>query len=1697
MNSNNNILNSKTFLFLFFHSFFYRCIICEIKIKDNFDYGKLEGQNNYFLDIRDYYNLSIIITASKVIYKGIPPQFQSNTNASINKYSSAITLNNNYLLVACLSDSLLTKININTGENTSLLDYSFNNNYFNPPEYICSISLINNTVYIAKSENSSNQILINKILKIYLSNISDEENGPNIINLDNSKNISFHSDKIGNIDRQITCETIKEESMNFDYLFCIYVKNNIITAVIINKDLGNIEFERSIINKNSIVSYRLYKLNNYNLKLLFNNQIIIILLIFKEGKINISFKQDKNFRSIQTPRNDFYDYNNNYLIKVSFEFRKYNTIFKNMTVFIIYYKDSDDFYKIYDKNGIDISKILIMYNEKEDKFLCIYQTSHIIKYFFFSENIDIYNIIQHQRTIKIESYKNISFDVANLFEPKKDFGLIDIYNFTESSSSLTKNVRDSDGYENLFTFKYQIITQKESSNNWIEYAFYFQDEIADYLREFILSTAKLKIQTCSFQCSSCNMSYTQCDDCRIYKNNNNYFIKLNNSNDQNCYPKNKTIRGYIYNDSLQIYESCFHTCKSCYKKGELSSQIEQNCLSCEDGYYPSFEYQGNCYQIKDGEKDEDKIVKSKSDIYFTSKTCPEGKQFKIALTGECVASCPITSNYYEYNYINFTEQDNNIEKQYTQSKKLIFNYTINKVCYSEYPEDLIFDINSISDSDKNENSISYEITSDKTENSISDKIESSIFDEIENSIFSEIESSIFDENEDHSEVNKLINNETCDNKIKVIDNNECADSFNECIDKNYKIFNNFCYKNGCPLNTKSEIDNHFCQCSHFYYNNTENNALICLEESENCYSQDYLYLNPESLECFKTLDECFIKNHLYYFNNNCYKSECPKDKILLTSIVNQTIKDNILQILNIEQNLENKICVCNNILSANYIINNGYNGSQLCISNPFEEYENQCIKEIYPQEYYSDPDSCFFIYQNKCMTYSPEDTCVSQENSNLVCSIEIKLDMKIFNFICFKNFLEIEKNLIKISSGNVPISTSSGIFIFAYNNKSNLDDTLKNYTNLSILYLNQCEDKLKEKYNLSPEEKIYVLGIDSPNLIKRSPTNVYNFEIFLENGTQIEDLSICEGTDLTLSSPIINEKLIHFEEAVHFASMGYNIYNRDDKFYNDYCSPASINHNDITLYDRYKDFYPTNISFCNDTCKFSYVNLTSKRIICLCQPYNYERINDINEDEINYSNYLLSLINYKIVVCYELFFDIKNYGNNYGFFIGIGGLIFCIIELGIFMTFGIKLFRKQLIDNFPRKNENEYIKNKFSKNNKNNSSASGEQNTQFKTINKESFILNHNLNNEKHNLINNPPRKGINIFNINNNNNNIDKTIIYNQSSNKSFDTKKEVRKFNKNRIKTIKIIKRKKRSNSSYIKKNKTLFSNQKLNNKSISNENNNDISKLEVIEKSKSNLKINNEEILYIDSPIKIDPLINYNNYIIIDDNSVDKKEINNVPYTQALRIDKRNFLDIYLSVLYNEIKFINIFYYKNPYVHLSLPVSIYFFSELLDFGINCFIYSDDEVSEKYHNNGSLKVFTSLSLSFLSNIFSNIIVFIISKLTNFSEIIEIMIKDVRIPEDYQWNIVRITKYTRIKLFIHYFIQFVLILFIIYYLFIFCTVYHNSQISAGLNYLIGVFESFGISVILALITSIMRFLSLKYKNSRLYNISKYFYQHF
>ena len=238
---------------------------------------------------------------------------------------------------------------------------------------------------------------------------------------------------------------------------------------------------------------------------------------------------------------------------------------------------------------------------------------------------------------------------------------------------------------------------------------------------------------------------------------------------------------------------------------------------------------------------------------------------------------------------------------------------------------------------------------------------------------------------------------------------------------------------------------------------------------------------------------------------------------------------------------------------------------------------------------------------------------------------------------------------------------------------------------------------------------------------------------------------------------------------------------------------------------------------------------------------------------------------------------------------------------------------------------------------------------------------------------------------------------------------------------------------------------------------------------------------------------------NHLILhnNDDDVEQKELNEIPYTQAIRIDNRNIFKIFGTVFANKIEIISIFYYRDENVHLSLSLSIYLFSLLLDLTLNCFLYTDDVVSEKYHNNGELEFFTSLSLSFMSNIFSSIIVYIIAKLTQFSEFLDLIKNDVLEKGHYLMNIIRFKRITKLKMISFFFIQIAFIVFMVYYLTIFCIVYHKTQASILVNYLYGVLESLAISLGISIIISIFRILALKYKSRYFYNASKYIYDKF
>jgi hypothetical protein len=338
----------------------------------------------------------------------------------------------------------------------------------------------------------------------------------------------------------------------------------------------------------------------------------------------------------------------------------------------------------------------------------------------------------------------------------------------------------------------------------------------------------------------------------------------------------------------------------------------------------------------------------------------------------------------------------------------------------------------------------------------------------------------------------------------------------------------------------------------------------------------------------------------------------------------------------------------------------------------------------------------------------------------------------------------------------------------------------------------------------------------------------------------------------------------------------------------------------------------------------------------------------------------------------------------------------------------------------------------------------------------------------------------INIYNINENikNKNIQNIQIQPKTP-EEHDSKEFINSSLLNRMN--------RKNNTNYSKKNK--LSVELLTNKSKKE---NDIPK---IQRNAVKSVTNYKKKVKGNLELKID--FNFEHLIDRTDEEVEKRELNNIPYRQALRIDKRPLIEIFFSVFVNEVEILNLFLYRNPYSHFSLTISIYVFELLLDLTMNCVLYTDNVVSEKYHNNGELSMITSLSLSLMSNIISSFIVYIVSKLTNYCEIIEAIIKNVKYRQSYFQNIIRLFKYIKIRLGLFYFFQLNLLLLMTYYLFIFCTIYHKSQGSIMINYLIGASTSLAISTGLTLIITLLRALSIKFHSVILFNVSKYLYEHF
>ena len=290
-------------------------------------------------------------------------------------------------------------------------------------------------------------------------------------------------------------------------------------------------------------------------------------------------------------------------------------------------------------------------------------------------------------------------------------------------------------------------------------------------------------------------------------------------------------------------------------------------------------------------------------------------------------------------------------------------------------------------------------------------------------------------------------------------------------------------------------------------------------------------------------------------------------------------------------------------------------------------------------------------------------------------------------------------------------------------------EQLKN--GISAFDLGNCTNVLKEYYEISEQENLIIMNMEIKYDKNESDTNNKN-SLNLEKNTQLEvfdntgkklNLSICEE-DIKIMKYIGDIKELNINSAKTLSNQGIDIFNSNDKFFNDICNfYDSSDGKDIILTNRRNDIFQ-NVTFCQNGCTYNGMNYDLMVANCICKSNILQEgeksLPGNNKDsELNYKTlsktFLENFFNFdfEVLRCHNLVLNSKILVHNIGFYCLVLMFIFQIILVFVFLIKGLNSLKYFML-NFEKK-----IKNKI-RNKKN-----------INIINKQSYKYRNNKRNVK------------------------------------------------------------------------------------------------------------------------------------------------------------------------------------------------------------------------------------------------------------------------------------------------------------------------------------------------------------------------------
>ena len=773
-------------------------------------------------------------------------------------------------------------------------------------------------------------------------------------------------------------------------------------------------------------------------------------------------------------------------------------------------------------------------------------------------------------------------------------------------------------------------------------------------------------------------------------------------------------------------------------------------------------------------------------------------------------------------------------------------------------------------------------------------------------------------------------------------------------------------------------NNHCKTCKQYGSSDVDQKCETCLEESYNniaqanslCIPQGYFY-DPDN----NSIEQCTPENSKFYIDINNNKSICFKDSLDCPEDYqnyNQTSKE--CKYFQITQTT----IIPTTIIPTAIIPE--------ITSIPLTESPNE--PEITQDNNNNNPPPTYKITETEIPTIK---TKINKGNCSLEDLVENSCsNLNYTNDDITKKIDEellIEYNASSNQSLEIKGENNTVFQLTTTDNEMNrYNGKMINTNGLSVIDLGNCETLLKIHYNINNDSSLIIKKYEQ--LTISAERNV-QYEVYHPVSKEKLNLSICDSETIDLYVPVeLNEQLLELYEDLQ--NSGYDLFNINDPFYNDLCSPyKSQNGTDVLLSDRKNDYYNNNYTTCQSNCEYSSFNSEYKFLKCECKVI----VDDIDINKFDkfskkiYKNFydILKNSNYKTLKCYKLVFDSKLLKKNIGSFVVLTFFAGYLGFFAIYIIKGITPLQEEAIKT---------VCNKFKDVN---------VDKLEKSLTEKNIIDNKT---EKQNIIEFPPKKR--------------KTVVIESGLN--LENKKKRRRKSKN-IEQSETNQDKRKSmmvNFSSLDDKNNIFSEVK-----IEEDDNNEKIKTKKRRKSKGKIKLDD---------------INKNS----SSNQLDDLDLNNLTYEKALDLDKRSFTQIYWSKLKSKHLIICTFIACYDYNLIYIKISRFLFLICTSMAMNVIFFFDSSMHKIYMDYGKYNFIQQIPQIIYSSLVSLIIEILIAMLSFTDK----NIYQIRQMEEFNTiKLKQILKTIKIKLIIYFVITFLFFAFYWYLISSFCAVYNNTQI--------------------------------------------------